>query len=463
MSVWRKIEELSGWKWILFCILFFIVLQLLLHPAILNTTILYAEDGTVFINDYLKNGLTSFIKPFGGYLVFISRLAAFLGVTVGQITNSFSAIGETIEVFAMLFVAVVCAYFASESFSWISKKKHIRILNGSALLLLVSCFHMMLYNSVDLHWWCGIFAFLASINIIRGEKIQPAWLTILTLCLLSTPSAFVVALPVLYSIFSKHREKSISTCIVSLSCLAIQAIIIVFLSDLESGGSLSAWGLLRTVRYIIELTLGAPLFIFGPQAFHFTMANGLGVVLGGVCWILLCYALKAKCSQNVFWLSIINIMLLYFMVLFKRSSHIDAEYISLTDSWYNIFYNVIPAVICFILFIIAFWANTAPLLNKLCSERRQKKTPNAKVLTVVLLLLVTSYYFNTYSDHGVLDLTRNDNYKEIDEYTDYSSKHYAKVNILPYWNEDWTVYVPVDDEYCLENGCYEEIEVGKAK
>ena len=175
--------KMSPTKWFFFCLSILIIAQIIIHPDILRTTFFYSEDGTIFFNN-AKNGIEALFIPWGGYLTLLSRTITGIAYLVMLITNSILAAGETIEILSVITVALICTYFASDSFSYLIKSRPKRLLLMVALIFLMSEFTSMFYNTVDLHWWCGIFIFFVSLNLIYNKKLEN-WAIIFAILMIS--------------------------------------------------------------------------------------------------------------------------------------------------------------------------------------------------------------------------------------------------------------------------------------
>ena len=154
-----------------------LVTMTFLNINIIKRPYLFAEDGKIFLNQYMEFGFSSLFKTYGGYFNLMSRLFAVISVSLAKIFNSVYVLANSQKTLSMLFSAFVCCYFVSDTFEEIIKSRKIRMLIAFIGLILISNFSWLLYNGVSIHWWCGVLLFLVSLNILNNKlpsyKIMP--------------------------------------------------------------------------------------------------------------------------------------------------------------------------------------------------------------------------------------------------------------------------------------------------
>lgn len=436
------LAKISPKKWFILCIFILILVQIIIYPGILKTTFFHAEDGTVFFSN-AKNGLEALFTPWGGYLVLLSRIITGIAYVIMLITNSILAAGETIEILSIITVALICAYFASDTFSYLIASRPKRLVLMTVLILLMSGFENMLYNTVDLHWWCGIFALFVSLNLIHNKKLSN-WAVLFTiLCILSSPSTFYIIFPCIYSIKKYSFKTNKALYLTIIISILIQAIVVFFVPTQTVLGVVdsnrgpqsilnydSIIKNLPTTVYNIIITLALmPYYTLG-SSFPYILEQqlyGPAVFLGIVLWTsLIFYHRKSPTQLRQILLCIIAICTIYAMVSLKGSF----------PDYTSSFYHSTCTAIAFITFGV-----------QICNLKNLKLLPYllAPPLTLVLILSIFE-----------IDLSPNQDLILVDNYIDRNSNHTARVFIKPnegIWKERWYVDVPVEESYCKSHIC----------
>ena len=435
--------DISSKQWFWICFVIFIIAQIVIHPDIIRMTYFYSEDGTIFFNG-ARNGISAFVTPWGGYLVTLSRLIAGMAYLVMLVTNSIIAAGETIEILSIISVALICAYFTSDSFKYIVSRRYKRIILMVSLIFLMGGFTSMFYNTVDLHWWCGIFIFFVSLNLMHGKKMSWGIMLFAIIAVLSSPSTFFIIFPCLYNLkvygWSNQKFKIVAI----IMALCVQAFFVFFvpsqlvdmgvtdtslvMGDLQS--KLRNYDLL--ISYLLQITFCAPFFIFGSTIYDSLMNNLYQgtVFLGGLLTVLMImFNRKNHQVLKNYALALTAVVTIYGMIILKQD-RIPSSYI---------FYHSTVAGIMLIFFGVQF-----------CNS---KLFSRIAVWTVPVLLTI---YFSSIIR---MDLRTNIFLVEIDEYVDASSNNNVRVNITPdsgMWGGRWYVDVPVEEKYFENHKCYGE-------
>jgi hypothetical protein len=178
-----------------------------------------------------------------------------------------------------------------------------------------------------------------------------------------------------------------------------------------------------------ELMAGSSLFPFTLTVFNAAFLNHIGAIVGGAVWIVVLYLAKKKKVLKEVLFALVCIAFLYFMVFFKRST---SEFTVLTETWYGIFYNALPAALSMIMI-------PTVLL-------KYEKKQHLIIALSALVIIVPHLYIERWRPlYGGID---DGKLAEINKHLDTSSDTYAKYVYGEQWFE--TMYVPVEKDFCNE-------------
>lgn len=445
----KKIAKSNSF-WILSTFLIYIFVIVALNPKILEVPYLFAEDGTIFISQFMKSGLESFTLTYGGYYNTLSRIFAMIATFFASKTNSVIVLANVTEWLSIAFAAFVAAYFTSDSFNGIVKTRFKRFLISLLVIIFMSNFAWLLYTGVSIHWWCGLLIFLVSLNLLNKKTPSFLVLPFILISIISSPSSMIIAFAMIYyvikqidiklpikTLFSNIEKKDLIKLLLMGIFILIQAYAILFVTDVDTlvKPDLSLSRMIDLIYYTFSLFLSSINFIFGTDVFLALANVRLNNFTGAILWLLVIYlSSKTKVSKYC-WLTILNIIFLYFMINFKRVDFI-AYYNDIMGPSYQVWYHSLPAIFTFILIMIMFvkYSNLS------------KSFKYVEICFIVIFSIFTIHNIN----HPEFETANK--LKEINQYVDYSNDKYIKVHISPNFLE-WYVPVPVSDEYCEENVC----------
>jgi hypothetical protein len=136
---------------------------------------LWAEDGLIYLYDYLDSGLRSVFIPFAGYYVVLQRLCYVFVVNVFPVDWW----PYVVTVCSTGFYAFLCAQFSRPSYEWlVPSATHRTII--SLLLCIAPGTNEVVGNLANLHWLLVVWIALIG---LRDPKIEITWPEIL-LCFL---------------------------------------------------------------------------------------------------------------------------------------------------------------------------------------------------------------------------------------------------------------------------------------
>ena len=435
------LKNMKPRTWFFVTLVLFFIFQFALFPEMIKTHYIYAEDGGIFLDGFQKDGVKSFFEPFGGYLVLTSRIFAAISIGVARIFNNFKYSFDMLEILSSLLIAFILAYFASDRFEFLIKKRSRRFIVSSLTLLMMSCFTGMLFGGVGIHWWCGLLMFLVNLELLN-DKIPPIYMyPFIVLCVLSSPSALILGFGIIYYVAKKSfvekawrkmlNKRTISFLVIAIISLAVQAFVVLFVKKAGGGAEFenSARRMLNTTSASYDMTVGSSLFIFTRAAFTALFSNGVGPIAGGLLWVVMLYLAKKKKMLRFALMALISIFSLYFMTFFKQGV---AVYDGLVRTWIDIFYNALPATISM---IVVF------------SVLLQYVKKQHLIIEISLLVALVP--------HMIMERWRPDNpdlnqvvLNQISKHTEFGSEHYEP---FIYGNHPYDiVHIPVDAEFCNE-------------
>ncbi len=434
----------------IFLFILFMVTIIMLHPEILKVAYLHAEDGTVFVNDYLKYGLKSFVMTQGGYFCTVSRIFALISVIIGKMFNSITIVANTINILSIIYIASIFTYFCSNEFDNLIKSRYYRILISIIVIILGSNFYGMLYNGVGIHWWSGVLIFIVCLNLLNGKLPSLKMLPLILTSIVSSASTMILAFSMLYYLINRIDIKNIKKSIKLISkkdmfiyismglFLIIQAYGILFKGSSTSNSSLDLNHLLKLIYYSGLEMFQSILFILGVDFYKQIVSLGLGFHISAMMWLIIYFILHKEKKSQYFYVIALSIFFTYFMIYFKNNDVIG-QFNWLSHDDVASFYNMLPAVMGVFIVMITLYYHFKNI----------KLFINPILFMFICLALIYSKNIDK------IDTNENVNLTNIEPYVDFSSDKYATVSITPY--SIWYVYVPVKKSYCKENLCVKKI------
>ncbi len=442
-------------RWFILTTLLFIGVFIVLEPKILTASYLHAEDGGRFLNEYFKYGLSSFAILNGGYLCTISRLFVFLGVTLAKITKNLNLIGLTINYSTIIFTSIIFAYFSSNEFASIIKNRFYRILVSLLCLIFLYDFVGVVYNGVGIHWVCGFLAFIVGLNLLNNKLPSKLGLVLVLISIISSVSSLILAFPIIYYLFKKidfqHFAKTFKNIskkeylvfgLIAFFGL-LQVFMMLFSKTTVVANSITIKEIFKSIYYSLKLTFASfvlPISLDLIESLY--NMKILKYVAFGLFVVMLILTIKNDHLKKYFIYSLLCVFVLYFMVFYKHNPLNYSAYYGAIIKSHHSFYKMLPCLIMVILYGI------------ILSHIKFSKKYNIIVALVFLFIAMVCY---TNKDPE-LDLSHNKYLDDINKYVDFQSHKYAKLPCEPYrWN--WYVFVPVKEEYCQNNKCYDDIEI----
>lgn len=434
-------------NWNIFCFVICIIVVILTNKSIIYSSFLEAEDGPIFIDQAIKYGFQTFLFPYGGYFCTLSRIFAIIAVFFGKNFNSAILMTNVMKYLSIFFAAFVASYFSRNEFSTVIKSKYIRLLFSIVVILVMSDFAWMLYNSVSIHWWCGLLLFFVSLNLIHKKVSSIKMLPIIFISLISTPSALPCFFAIIYYVINYDKKRKLrfkklnnneKVIIFSMVfAIALECVSIIFLGKTStiSSPSFSIHDIVSILYRTLLLTTSSINFVFGTNIFLQLNNSGLSYLVGVFMWLFAFYCGSKKGKKEVVIYAFISILFLYFMILYKKPNYSE-YYKELIGISYQVWYNSLPAIIAVFTFYYCLY--NFCFKNNLLLE----------IFTIFLICFAVMYV----KDIDKIDFSLCNQIDNVESSVDFSSKVYAKIHISPSFS-NWYIYIPVKESYCINNDC----------
>lgn len=451
-NILNIINNSNNFKWKSFCLIILFIIVCLLNIETIKHPYIMMEDGFVFINGFIKDGLISFTFTYGGYLCIASRIIAGISVLFGSIFNSLIVEVQINKLISIFVVCFILNLFNDDRFSFISSNRLIRFAFSIVALLLSSNFLSVMYTNLSMNWWSGIYLILCIMLLLNNDKLKIYEIVLLVVAILSTPFSFIILIPLFFKIIDTilKKNKINKFDIIFYSIITIFIIIQIYSIitsknvDSASSVSLGISGLFNVIKYALYMSFLSLNYLFTPIYYHFGSTHLLfGLISGFIIFaIMLIISIRKKMFK--YFISLCGItFLIYSLTLIKYSANIQPYFLELIDKQYLIWYHLVPAMnVLFCLYLII---GNNILYNKItigiyCSL----------FIIVSIILGMNSYKTDLDYVHYIYD---------INQYINYKSGEYTCVKTPPKW-VDWCVWVPVNDDYCRgeNNECVKEIQ-----
>lgn len=432
-----RIQKKSNAKWMVITYILLLISMMAVSYRMIYEPWIMVEDGKIFLNQQFQYGINAILNPYGGYLILISRLTAFISAHLGALTNSIIVSTMSMKWITVLFEIMIINYLNDDDFSWITSNRCLRLFFSLIILFMMGNFQFFFYNTTSSHWFCGLLCFIIGLNMLRGKMPKNYIMIFLLISILSSASSLLIGFAMIYYLFSNIDRKSIIIgtykkigkenfikYLLMGVCLIIQAIFILRFSS--SSSYQSSFGISTFFSTIVNsfiLMLQTPLYALGVDvASHFNdivVSSFIGILLFLTIGVILYKTkyLKLLCF------SLISIAFLYFCVLYKNN---DLQYyLYLFDNKYWL-YNALPATMASFMFLLS--------LNEIFSIMKLKGL--IVVYFIIFVFICQHLYFYSFEFTNQL--------WEIENKVDFSSSTYKKVEIFP-GGEKWYLNVPVND------------------
>ena len=444
LNIITKIHALSQTKkWphiTYFCLLLIFVL---LNIKVIYEPYLMMEDGFVFINGIIRDGIKSFAFTYGGYICIASRLISLISFAFGKIFNSVIIEININTIISMLIVVYIINLINTKNFDFISYNKTVRFIYSIVLLLLSTNFLSIMYTNLSMNWWSGVYLSFWVLLLLNNQNPNLLDYIFMIIAILSTPFSFIIMIPLFIKITNYKNIKNYKKGLIKYGiffCVILIQVFAILTSknvDAASSVSLTTGTLIQLFKYTICMCFMSMNYILTPLSYGLLINNHLLAIFNGlIIYLLIIYiSFKEKKFKYIISLSGIT-FIIYFLTLYKNSADINYYYHYIVNEQYLIWYHFIPALLALIMFFT--------VIEKLFINK-QIKMITFLLGVVVSVILIKNYYKP--------DLDYVDNIYNVEKYVDYKSKYYTCISTPPKW-VDWCVLVPIEKNKC-EEGLYE--------
>lgn len=344
------IENIKEWKWILISYLVCLLIYISISVQILYQPYIFAEDGKIFFQEALNNGISSIFNTYGGYISVIPRIIALIAVSLGKCFNSFYIVTAVMKFLSILLAIFCINYFNSNEFKWIIKSRSIRLFFSLISILILTFQSNMSYNVTYTHWWAGVFTLLVGLKILDGKMPSIPIILVLVLAILTSPSALLIGIPLMYYIIlniasiikKKKNDKTykinrydiIKIAIIGVAIL-LQAYAIFFKSkDIDSITSPDI-----SINHIFIL-MGNIIKCFFADFTNFltlgiseNLPREIDILIGITIWGFIFYINIKNKNIKLFAFLTVEMFALIFMSMYKSESLYELPYFWM--NWYN--------------------------------------------------------------------------------------------------------------------------------
>ena len=437
------IENIKEWQWLLITFLISLIAIISVSIRILWEPYVHAEMGGHFINDAMLVGKKSLFMIRAGYLEVLPRLFAIIAVYFGKKYNSIILVAYIVKWCAIIFPVIVANYFNSKEFKPFIKSRIIRLLTTIIIIYSMGRYTVMLYTGVTTHWWGGFLAFLVSLSFLN-KKMPPMYIMpFLILSILSSPSALIVGIPIVYYLITKIKlvkQLGLKNIILK-NKLKILMLILIFIAAITQiyavfivGNRIQLTSKDAKENYkIIDVLLDTTKATIKtiPEAFSFKikllnniLTSKINGILGLIIIAILIWRYAKKGELKILIWSLLSIFTLWFIVIYRRIGN-DQMIKGLS------FYIAIQSVIGIML--VLKW-----LYDDIYSRNIILKI--FAVLIFIFLIAIT--YLKTEKPSYEFC---NDLYS-VEKYVDFKSQKTTEVRFPPS-SADWKLSVPINENY----------------
>ena len=437
------IENIKEWQWLLITFIISLIAMISISIRILWEPYIHAEMGGRFIDDAIHFGKKALFGGRSGYLEFLPRLFAIIAVYFGKKYNSMILVAYIVKWCAIIFPVIVANYFNSKEFKPFIKSRIIRLLTTIIIIYSMGRYTVMLYTGVTTHWWGGFLAFLVSLSFLN-KKMPPMYIMpFLILSILSSPSALIVGIPIVYylitkikmvkqlglkKIILKNKLKILMLILIFIAAIA-NIYIMFFIGNNIQIKSKNVNDNYKIIDMLIDTTKNTIKTI--PEAFSFKikllnniLTSRINGILGLIIIAILIWRYAKKGELKVLIWSLLAIFILWFIIIYRR---IGNDQIIKGLSFYIAIQSVIGIM----------------LVLKWLYDDIYSRNIILKIFTVLIFifLIVTTYLKTEKPSYEFC----NDLYS-IEKYVDFKSKKTTEVRFPPS-GADWKLSVPVNENY----------------
>jgi hypothetical protein len=418
-----KIENLKEWQWFLITFIICIIFIVTMSIEILWQPYIFAEDGSIFLKDAFSEGIKSLNNTYGGYISIVPRIIAIIAIFLGKRVNSIILVINIMKCLSILYIALCINYFNTKEFKWFIKNRLVRFFISLILIEVIANQDYTLYSATYTHWWSGFLAFLVGINFLN-KKTPPFYIIpLLMFSILSSPSAILIAIPIMYYVVVKiievKKEKNIKQFfvdnklnIIKLILIAIVGLIEVYsmmfiATEVESitNPNISVTSIITICKKVVNSSLNCVTYSLSCGLSQ-DIPVKVSIIIGVIVWAILLYRNIKNKNIKIFIFTLIEVFLLYFMTEYKNSTLFDLPY------FWTTWYNSVPSAVIILLCIKTLYDDFGK-----CNI----------VFKIAIVLLAIIFFIFAYMNIKLPDYQYCNNILEIKNKVDFTSNNLVEI------------------------------------
>ena len=421
-KILNYIDDIKEWKWIIITFIICLIFYLSFSIDIIWRPYIFAEDGGIFLSDALNDRWKSLYNSYGGYISIVPRIITLISVFVGVKLNSLYIIVLMMKWLSIIFATICANYLNSDDFKDIFKNRALRLLICLMLIAVMANQNFVIYNVTYTHWWCGMLAFLCSISLINKRIPKTYIIPILFMSILTSPSALIIAIPLMYYVVSMIREiktdkkndnsrkidkMKIVIIIILIIAIALQAFKILNINHRIHSTDVDNSNILFLSSKIIVTFFTNTTSLLSFQ-FSENLPTFVDALIGLLIWYIILECNLKNQNIKMLILCVLEIVCLLFMNMYKNDTACLLPYV-----WIE-WYNSVPFCIC--TFLIA------KTIYDECKVDNRILHYSAGLLFVIYFIVL---YENTYQ----VDFKLCKNITDIEPKVNFESNYMVEVPI----------------------------------
>jgi len=402
---------------------------------------LWAEDGTLFINNVIEYGHKSLFFHGAGYYHFISFLFTNIFYFFCYIINNIVTLPYLMWTSSLLISGAAVFYFTSEEFKWILEKKRDRFIVCLLVILLIPAESSEVFGTItNIQWWLCFYFFLLGLNICYKREM-PGTCNIIILVL----SAFsTVGFLPLFGIFTLllldkiKRRAILKYDLLKYTALLIPSLIQI-ISIFFNRNNINSINPDGRVTKIINSYFNIMGKIIVPDFITF---NNVSMIFIGILLLIIITAFSIKKNKILLLFSLTYSLgfLLYCLLFTGQTTFVMSGDYFVNSRYIIVSYMINAFLLSIIIVKYLFYIKTKPVI-RVCI---------CVLLSLIVIVTIPFRFFikmpiSHYGDYTVY-------YKE---FSNLYSKNGGKKIRIPLQNQDWHVTFPVNNFIITPNNNYE--------
>lgn len=287
-------------------IIYFLVLYALLvfrAPNDFFQPYLWAEDGTVLIQQAIQQGVSSIFTVNNGTYWVMQKLLALLCYWIVRPFDSIVILPYLMQIIAKIFIVLSVMYFISDKFEWVVLKKYHRFcICAGIVLFMPQSASDTLTCETSLPFPLFFVVYLIGLELLCNSEIKlPSWRQIIFMSLLALSSADALCIGavagvviVRYFVYgSKHKIEKVQWGSGFLKLALVLSTVFLQTQSLLSAGRVN-----QQLEIAKRIVLNTKSFMFFP---YWNQFHSWGAFLiGGLIWVLIWKKSKISCFTLIY-------------------------------------------------------------------------------------------------------------------------------------------------------------------